>query len=51
MANRECAAGAQSSGIGFAARLCKAIGKMVVGPPKSTIRSRLQTTSSGCYQK
>lgn len=34
---------------GMIAGLCKAIGKMVVGPPKSAIRGRLQTTSSGCY--
>ena len=27
----------------------KATGKMVVGPPESAIRSRLQTASSGCY--
>lgn len=26
---------------------CKAIRKMVAGPPKSAIRGRLQTTSSG----
>jgi hypothetical protein len=29
--------------------LCKAIEKMVVGPPKLVIRNELQTTSSGCY--
>ena len=34
---------------GFVVKCCKAVGKMVVGPPKSAIRSRLQTTSSGCY--
>ena len=30
-------------------KCCKAIGKMVVGPPKSAVRSRLQTTPSGCH--
>ena len=34
---------------GFVVKCCKAVGKMVVGPPESAIRSRLQTTSSGCY--
>src|SRR5438094_8505016 len=27
---------------------CKAVREMVAGPPESIIRSRLQTTSSGC---
>ena len=29
----------------------KAVRKMVVGPPKSVVRNRLQTTLSGCYQE
>jgi hypothetical protein len=32
---------------GFITKCCKAIGKMVVGPPKSAVRSRFQTTLSG----
>ena len=32
-------------------KCCEAIGKMVVGPPKSAVRSRLQTTPSGCHQE
>lgn len=34
---------------GIITKCCKVIGKMVVGPPKSAIRGRLQTTLSGCY--
>jgi len=30
-------------------RLCKALGKMTVGPSKSAVRSRLQTTPSGWH--
>ena len=33
----------------FIVNCCKAVGKMVVGPPKSADRSRFQTTPSGCY--
>ena len=33
----------------FILNCCKAVGKMVVGPPKSAVRSRFQTTPSGCY--
>jgi hypothetical protein len=29
--------------------VCKAIGKMMVGPSKSAVRSRFQTTLSGCH--
>ena len=36
---------------GFVMKFCKAVGKMVVGPPKSAVRSRLQTTPSGCHQE
>jgi hypothetical protein len=31
--------------------LCKAVGKMTVGPSKSAVRSRLQTTPSGWHQE
>jgi len=31
------------------AGLCKAVGKMTAGPSDSAVRSRLQTTSSGCH--
>jgi predicted transposase YbfD/YdcC len=34
---------------GFITKCCKAIGKMMVGPSKSAVRSRFQTTPSGCY--
>lgn len=34
---------------GIIMKCCKAIGKMVVGPPESAVRSRFQTTPSGCY--
>ena len=36
---------------GFSVKCCKAIGKMVVGPPRSVTRDRPQTTSGGCCQK
>ena len=34
---------------GVVMKCCKAVGKMVVGPPKSAVRSGFQTTLSGCY--
>lgn len=34
---------------GLIMKCCKAIGKMMVGPSKSAVRSRFQTTPSGCY--
>ena len=33
----------------FILNCCKAVGKMVVGPLNSAVRSRFQTTPSGCY--
>ena len=36
---------------GFITKCCEAVGKMVVGPPKSVVRNRFQTPPSGCYQK
>ena len=34
---------------GFITKCCKAVGKMMVGPSKSAVRSRFQTTPSGCH--
>ena|SRR3990167_227940 len=34
---------------GLIMKCCKAVGKMMVGPSKSVVRSRFQTTPSGCY--
>lgn len=34
---------------GFVMKCCKAVGKMMVGPSKSAVRSRFQTTPSGCH--
>lgn len=34
---------------GFIMKCSKAVGKMMAGPSKSAVRSRFQTTPSGCY--
>jgi predicted transposase YbfD/YdcC len=34
---------------GVISKCCKAVGKMMVGPSKSAVRSRFQTTPSGCH--
>jgi len=34
---------------GIISKCCKAVGKMMVGPSKSAVRSRFQTTPSGCH--